>query len=296
MPVTRSPVRDRLDPSPRAARSARRVRWAMLSAVGFVVVPLVYVAAVRTATGQRIEDAALRGVSQSNLFGSDTVLNVISIPVVLLLIVVVAVIGLVRRRLAVGIAAAVVVLGAGGTATLFKRIAGRPEIAGSTTPNSFPSGHAAIALAALFAVLMVTPRRFRPALTLIGTAYAVLVANQTVVFGWHRVSDIVGACGVAVFWLGLVRAIGPAVDREARSDRAGSSGPQRLIALILGIAAAAALAVGAVALLLALAAGLRHDHSALLIAGRMAAVVSVLVTVLVVALLDRRAPEWVDRD
>ncbi|WP_066522797.1 phosphatase PAP2 family protein [Curtobacterium ammoniigenes] len=289
--MTRSPVRDRAEPSSRAARSARRARWAMLSAVGFVIVPLVYVAAVRTATGQRIEDAALSGVSRTNLFGSDTVLNVISVPVVLLLIVVVAVVGLVRRRLAVGIAAVVVLLGAGATATLFKRIAGRPEIAGSTTPNSYPSGHAAIALAALFAVLMVTPRRFRPALTVIGAAYAVVVANQTVVYGWHRMSDIVGACGVAVFWLGLVRAVGPVVDREARSDRAGRVAPQRLLAIVLGGAGGIAVLGTVIALLFAVLGGVHHDQEALLIAGRLAAIASVLITVLVVTLLDRRAPE-----
>ncbi|WFR68660.1 phosphatase PAP2 family protein [Curtobacterium flaccumfaciens] len=91
-----------------------------------------------------------------------------------------------------GARAGVVVLASAATSTLVKRIAERPEIAQSTTPNSFPSGHATIALAALFAVLMVTPRRFRPVVTLIGVAYAVFVANQTVVYGWHRVSDIVG--------------------------------------------------------------------------------------------------------
>ncbi|MGN6406732.1 MAG: phosphatase PAP2 family protein, partial [Curtobacterium sp.] len=178
-----------------------------------MIVPLVYAVAVLTPAGQRIEDAALGGVRESDLFSSDTALNVISVPVILLLVVVIAAVALARRRLAVGLGAGVVVLASAATSTLVKRIAERPEIAQSTTPNSFPSGHATIALAALFAVLMVTPRRFRPVVAIVGAAYAVFVANQTVVYGWHRVSDIIGACAIALFWVGAVRAFGPRVDR-----------------------------------------------------------------------------------
>ncbi len=159
-PVTRTP--ERTAPESRGPSVSRRMRWALLAALGFVIVPLVYAAAVLTPIGQRVEDAALGGVRESDLFGSDTALNVISVPVILLLVVVIAAVGLARRRLAVGLGAGVVVLASAATSTLVKRIAERPEIAQSTTPNSFPSGHATIALAALFAVLLVTPRRFPP--------------------------------------------------------------------------------------------------------------------------------------
>jgi membrane-associated phospholipid phosphatase len=258
----------------------------VLASVGFVIVPLVYAVAVLTPVGQRIEDAALGGVRGSDLFGSDTALNVISTPVILLLVIVIVAVGLARRRLWVGVGAAVVVLASAVTSTLLKRIAVRPEIAGSTTPNSFPSGHATIALAALFAVLMVTPRRFRPAVLLVGTAYAVIVANQTVVYGWHRVSDIIGACGVTLFWLGVVRAFGPLVDRGVRGDRDGARGPRRLVTAALVIATGVAFVVGAVAVVVALANGVTDDHAELLVAGRMSASVSILVAILAVWLAD----------
>ena len=180
---------------------SRRGRWALLAVLGFVIVPLVYAVAVLTPLGQRAEDAALGGVRESDLFGSDTALNVISVPVILLLVVVMVAVAFARRRLTVGLGAGVVVLASAATSTLVKHIAVRPEIAQSETPNSFPSGHATIALAALFGVLMVTPRRFRPVVTLVGAAYAVFVANQTVVYGWHRVSDIVGASAIALLVL-----------------------------------------------------------------------------------------------
>ncbi|MGN8048391.1 phosphatase PAP2 family protein [Curtobacterium sp. 22159] len=247
--------------------------------------PLVYAAAVLTPVGQRVEDAALGGVRDSDLFGSDTALNVISVPVILLLVVVIAAVAFARRRLAVGLGAGVVVLASAASSTLVKRIAERPEIAQSTTPNSFPSGHASIALAALFAVLMVTPRRFRPIVTLIGAAYAVFVANQTVVYGWHRVSDIVGACGLALFWLGVVRAFGPRVDRGERGDRDGRRGPRRLVTAVLLVGTGVTFLVAVVALVYGVAGG-THDHSAILVAGRMASSASVLAVVTIVWVAD----------
>jgi hypothetical protein len=262
-----------------------------LAALGFVIVPLVYAAAVLTPMGQRVEDAALGGVRESDLFGSDTALNVISVPVILLLVVVIAAVAFARRRLAVGLGAGVVVLASAATSTLVKRIAERPEIAQSTTPNSFPSGHATIALAALFAVLMVTPRRFRPVVVLLGTGYAVFVANQTVVYGWHRVSDIVGASAIALFWLGVVRAVGPLVDRGQRGDRDGSRWPRRLVTALLLIATGTTFLVGVAALVVGIAGG-THDHGAILVAGRMASSASVLAVVTIVWLADdmHRAP------
>ena len=256
-----------------------------MAALGFVIVPLVYAAAVLTPVGQRVEDAALGGVRESDLFGSDTALNVISVPVILLLLVVIAAVAFARRRLAVGLGADVVVLAAAATSTLVKRIAERPEIAQSTTPNSFPSGHATIALAALFAVLMVTPRRFRPIVTLIGAGYAVFVANQTVVYGWHRVSDIIGACAIALFWLGVVRAFGPSVDRGERGDRDGHRGPRRVVTGVLLVATGVTFLVGVAALVYGVTGG-AHDHAAILVAGRMASSASVLAVVTIVWFAD----------
>lgn len=281
--MTRTPERNA--PESRGPSVSRRLRWGLLAALGFVIVPLVYAAAVLTPVGQRVEDAALGGVRESDLFGSDTALNVISVPVILLLVIVIAAVAFARRRLAVGLGAGVVVLAAAATSTLVKRIAERPEIAQSTTPNSFPSGHATIALAALFAVLMVTPRRFRPIVTLIGAAYAVFVANQTVVYGWHRVSDIVGACAIALFWLGVVRAFGPRVDRGERGDRDGRRGPRRIVTAVLVVATGVTFLVGVAALVYGVTGG-AHDHAAILVAGRMASSASVLAVVTIVWIAD----------
>ncbi|ROQ17805.1 PAP2 superfamily protein [Curtobacterium sp. PhB172] len=277
---------ERSAPESRGPSVSRRLRWGVLAALGFVIVPSVYAAAVLTPVGQRMEDAALGGVRESDLFSSDTALNVISVPVILLLVVVIVAVAFARRRLSVGLGAGAVVLASAATSTLVKRIAERPEIAQSTTPNSFPSGHATIALAALFAVLMVTPRRFRPIVTLLGAAYAVFVANQTVVYGWHRVSDIIGACAIAMFWLGVVRAFGPRVDRGLRGDRDGRRGPRRVVSVVLLVATGVTLAVGVAALVVGLTGDGAHDHAAILMAGRLASSASVLAVVTAVWFLD----------
>lgn len=277
---------ERNAPESRGPSVSRRLRWGVLAALGFVIVPSVYAAAVLTSVGQRMEDAALGGVRESDLFSSDTALNVISVPVILLLVVVIVAVAFARRRLSVGLGAGAVVLASAATSTLVKRIAERPEIAQSTTPNSFPSGHATIALAALFAVLMVTPRRFRPIVTLLGAVYAVFVANQTVVYGWHRVSDIIGACAIAMFWLGVVRALGPRVDRGLRGDRDGRRGPRRVVSVVLLVATGVALAVGVAALVVGLTGDGAHDRAAILMAGRLASSASVLAVVTAVWFLD----------
>ncbi|WIE72577.1 phosphatase PAP2 family protein [Curtobacterium sp. MCJR17_020] len=277
---------ERNAPESRGPSVSRRLRWGVLAALGFVIVPSVYAAAVLTPVGQRMEDAALGGVRESDLFSSDTALNVISVPVILLLVVVIVAVAFARRRLSVGLGAGAVVLASAATSTLVKRIAERPEIAQSTTPNSFPSGHATIALAALFAVLMVTPRRFRPIVTLLGAVYAVFVANQTVVYGWHRVSDIIGACAIVMFWLGVVRAFGPRVDRGLRGDRDGRRGPRRVVSVVLLVATGVTLAVGVAALVIGLAGDGAHDRAAILMAGRLASSASVLAVVAAVWFLD----------
>ncbi|MEJ8284738.1 membrane-associated phospholipid phosphatase [Curtobacterium sp. PvP017] len=277
---------ERNAPESRGPSVSRRLRWGVLAALGFVIVPSVYAAAVLTPVGQRMEDAALGGVRESDLFSSDTALNVISVPVILLLVVVIVAVAFARRRLSVGLGAGAVVLASAATSTLVKRIAERPEIAQSTTPNSFPSGHATIALAALFAVLMVTPRRFRPIVTLLGAVYAVFVANQTVVYGWHRVSDIIGACAIAMFWLGVVRAFGPRVDRGLRGDRDGRRGPRRVVSVVLLVATGVTLAVGVAALVVGLTGDGAHDRAAILMAGRLASSASVLAVVTAVWFLD----------
>ncbi|MEU6206356.1 phosphatase PAP2 family protein [Micromonospora musae] len=99
--------------------------------------------------------------------------------------------GRIRAGLAGTALVGVAVLGAG----LAKQVIIRPDlaVATSTTHNSFPSGHVTAAMALLLAVLLVLPARARWWVALPGAVGVSTVAAATMVAGWHRFSDVVGA-------------------------------------------------------------------------------------------------------
>ncbi|GER22507.1 hypothetical protein NCCP1664_10040 [Zafaria cholistanensis] len=66
--------------------------------------------------------------------------------------------------------------------------------------NSFPSGHTTFAAAAMVAVLLVASPRWRPLVAALGGLYAAVAGMATLVLGWHRPADILGAYLVAAFW------------------------------------------------------------------------------------------------
>jgi hypothetical protein len=82
--------------------------------------------------------------------------------------------------------------------------------------QSFPSGHTAVALALMCAVVMAVPYRFRGVTVFLTSLWAASVGVATVTTSWHRPSDTIGsalivvgyaAAAVAVLvWCGKVRA------------------------------------------------------------------------------------------
>jgi membrane-associated phospholipid phosphatase len=180
-------------------------RWLVIAAAATVLLALTYWAAVWTVTGQRIENAALRGADQvagqARLAASDELswITLSSFALVSALLVLAAWWrgGL---RLAVGVG----IILAGSTVitqTLKRVVLPRPElvpVTGDYTHNSFPSGHTTIAMSALFALAVVVPHRWRGIAVAAGGAYAVAIGAQTVTAKWHRVSDTIGADLVAL--------------------------------------------------------------------------------------------------
>ncbi|WP_082763397.1 phosphatase PAP2 family protein [Frondihabitans sp. PAMC 28766] len=188
-----------------AVRRQVPTRWVLTSAVSVVALGGVYSIAVLTKPGQEIEDSILRSVDGSTLLRSGRALDAISIPAVLLVVGIVVVIALLRRRPGAAVQASVLIVGAIATAQMIKAIAPRPELTSLTLSNSFPSGHATIALAGVLGLATAFGRHLRPFIMIVGTAFAAAVAEQTVAYGWHRVSDICGACAVTMLWLAIVR-------------------------------------------------------------------------------------------
>jgi membrane-associated phospholipid phosphatase len=220
---------------------------AVLAAAGVWVIYRVF---IRTITGQAIDTAALNGAEVHHprlVEVLSRTLNGTTLVSLVLACVMAAVIGMIRRRLDLAIAAAVLVAGANLTSQLLKTHLVRPNLDGFPAPNSFPSGHTTAAASVAFALVLALPHALRGMVALIGAAYVAVIAVATVWAEWHRPSDTVAGLLVVLAWGGLVSA----VLRATRLRRPGPVGrPTRLTTMLLG----AVLAVSGLAGLLGLAA------------------------------------------
>ncbi|WP_328475333.1 phosphatase PAP2 family protein [Actinoplanes sp. NBC_00393] len=204
-------------------RDPRR-RWWILVAVGVTGLVGAYAGFVLTATGQALENAALRGADQVadwNLAESDEALAHITVASLAVACTVIAVVGLLRRSVPLAVAAVgTVVAGQVVTQGLKTFILPRPalvEASEAYTGNSFPSGHTAIALTVLAATLMLATWRVRGVALFFVASSAVAIAGYTLQSKWHRLSDTLGSAAVtlivaslASLWLhrrGLVRTV-----------------------------------------------------------------------------------------
>lgn len=111
-------------------------------------------------------------------------------------------------------------------------------------PGSWPSGHTTAAMSLALCLVLVVPARLRPVVGAAGGLLVVAIVFSILVRAWHFPSDVVGGFLVAAVWgLAALAALGPA--------RVGETSPQRGIALVWPVAAAAAMlaALGAGAVL-----------------------------------------------
>ncbi|MGH3496182.1 MAG: phosphatase PAP2 family protein [Nocardioidaceae bacterium] len=143
---------------------------------------------------------------------------------------------LLRRRWYAAVAAAVLVAGANlSTQILKKDVLTRLNL-GVPASNSLPSGHVTAVTSTALAALVVAPLLFRLVLSAATSAAAVLVAYSTLVEGWHRVSDVLAALLVCVFWGCLVLSFRPA-------SPGASSAAARRRAVVAGFAGGVVTAV-----------------------------------------------------
>ena len=86
---------------------------------------------------------------------------------------------------------------------------------------SWPSGHAAAAMALALCAVLVAPPRWRPTMAVFGAGVAVAVSYALLTLGWHYPSDVLGGYLVSALWMtGAVAALRAAGERwPARSGR-----------------------------------------------------------------------------
>lgn len=222
----------------------------LLFAVGSVATWLVYRFFVATASGQRLDNTALRGstIGRGTLWELvEPVLDIVSVPFIVAVLVATAFIALVRRRPLLAVQVVILVGGANLTTQLLKHaVWGRPDLTErvGSAANSLPSGHTTVAATAAAALLLVVPRAARPPVAVLAAGYVAVTGLSTMIGGWHRPSDVIAAITVVLAWAGLatvVTAVGPPERSPGRDPSIRSTA---LVALVLGGGSAVA-AVGA---------------------------------------------------
>jgi ribosomal protein S18 acetylase RimI-like enzyme len=164
----------------------------------------VYLLAVRTAPGQSFEDAVLRAADvvaggTEQVRALDT-LDAISIPSVVAAVILILLIGFMRRRLLLGLLSAGMIAASLVTTELIQRFAERPVLLAHgyrREDQSFPSGHATVAMSLMCALVMVVPYRFRGLAVLLTSLWAAGVGMATVLIE----PDVSGRAHLVGMWV-----------------------------------------------------------------------------------------------
>lgn len=192
-----------LDETDRRLRHARR-RWTVIAICASLFLAAVYILAVRTTTGQAVENAALNGAEQVGpraFLAARKALSTITYTSLALATVLVGTIGLLRRQVHLAVAAMVVILGSQAVTQILKYVVlQRPELLTTDEylENTLPSGHTTAAMSVLFATLIVMPYRFRGVAMFFALTWAVGIGAYTVIARWHRLSDTLAADAVTL--------------------------------------------------------------------------------------------------
>lgn len=171
---------------------------ALVAVLSFAGVVLVYVFAVRTAVGQELDDLAFEGrrvVDPQVTRATNDLLHSVTRSTLVGLTGAIVLFAVARRRYRLALVAGAAVTISVGTTELLKAHLWRPQlddIAGIPF-NSYPSGHATIAMSLSLAMVMVAPHRWRWLATLAAAAFALTFGTGVVATGWHRPSDAIGA-------------------------------------------------------------------------------------------------------
>lgn len=230
-----------------ATEAGRRTVLVALTVASVVLLAALYLTAVHTRFGQRVDDAALRGrIGDSAVqHAVQRALGTVSVTSLVIATVALGILALIRRRPVLAIGVGVLVIGANVTTQLMKESLTRPDLlSDAIRVTSFPSGHATVAMSLVLALVVAVPARLRLRIGAPGVAYAAIVGAATLTGAWHRASDVVGAYLVALAWAGAVSAwlVTPRPARAATTVPARAV--DRLVAAVTVLVVVAAVVMG----------------------------------------------------
>jgi membrane-associated phospholipid phosphatase len=238
-----------LRPARGARLSINRTKTGALWALAIVCVgalAITYLLFVRTYHGQKLDQGAFDGHALANghaRSAADHLLTTISVASLAFALVVLMAQAAVRKRVALSLVAAAVIVGAVVTTEILKHwVLSRPDLVATTLfRNTFPSGHATVAFSVGVAATLVVPPRLRRWTAALAVLYAGGIGVAVIAAGWHRPSDVVGAFLVTMTWGAGVVAFAAGRDERAylRTEQSWPDGTLALRYLLAGIALAA---------------------------------------------------------
>lgn len=224
-----------------------------LGLVEAVCVALLWRFFVRSERGQLLDTVALEGnaIGQDRVDGlATTVLNAVSVASLAVATITIAVIALARGRVLLTVVVTAFVVTANVVTQVLKHGLYRPDLGVDpervSAGNSFPSGHATVAMSVVIALILVVPARLRGVAAVLGAGYATVAGVATMSLGWHRPSDVAGAVlvvGGCAALAGLLLVLAQGRDARVKSDDA-----RPLAVALLLVAAVVLLACAAGAL------------------------------------------------
>ncbi|WBB53903.1 phosphatase PAP2 family protein [Verrucosispora sp. WMMD573] len=236
--------------TPRGGTAVWLVVLALIQTAAFIAV---WQFALHMEIGQWIDTVALTG----NRIGRDhieepvdRILNAMSVVSLLAVTVMIGFIALIRGRVALAVAATLLIAGANVTTQLLKYGLSRPDygidLERAYVGNSLPSGHTTVAGSVAVALVLVLPPKVRAVGAVIGAGYAATAGVATLSAGWHRPSDAVAAFLVVGVWAALAGLLLLITQREQAEVEPGDA--HRLTAVLLGVGGLLAIAGCALAL------------------------------------------------
>lgn len=234
--------------------STRRLMLIGIVAVGLLVP--IWAWTTQTALGQRVGDLILFGrpYADPGAVGiAGRTLASISLTSAAVAGAGLAAIGLVRGGFGLAAAVCVVIIGPILTSQVLEGVLERPNLLGTAayaTGNSFPSGHVTLAACMALACIMVVPRGLRTATALLVAVLVAVVGVSTILAGWHRLGDVVGAVLIALAWAAIVTAM-LVRGQGWMPRRTWGRGRGGAVVTIAGLAGAAAVLAGIAGMTLA---------------------------------------------
>ena len=213
-------------PSAAANATATAAGLLALATACALFVATLYLVFVRTETGQRVDDAPASGrVAFMRVDLGDGLMQTVAVASVVLLGGAILFAAVVRKQPGLAMAAAAVIAGANVTTQVLKAALERPGLLRLGEGNTFPSGHATLAMSLALVALLVVPISVRGVVALVGALFAASV-GVALTSGFHRPSDVVAGFAVAVAWAASVA-------WARKGELLSSGGPTRVASVLV---------------------------------------------------------------